>query len=149
MEVTEADATGAGVRAVAEMVEEARVAEMKAAVEKAAPAARVAMRRHPVASESKHCLNRQTAHQHAPLHCKSYVTQTGGTPLLRASTNTLVRSIRCSIATTKRSMDLGCMCSSVQRLGIRAGAFKQGTETDPAAEELVGGRSEWTPQVDE
>ena len=87
MGMTEADATGAGVRAVAEMVEQARAAEVKAAVEKAAAAAaRVAMAamRQPVASESKY------VHHNGPparsIACKRYVTQ--GRPFIVTSIDT-------------------------------------------------------------
>ena len=125
-------------RAVAEMVEEARAAEVKAAVEKAAAAARVAMAamRQPVACESKHCLNRQMAHQHVPLNCKSCVTQTGG-PLCCFHRYMVALHSMHYCPTTKRSTDLGCMRSSVRRLG----KGRCVVETDPAAEGLVGGRA--------
>ena len=84
MGVTEADATGAGVRAVVEMVEQARAAEVKAAVEKAAAAARVAMAamRQPVANESNVHHKRSTS----TFHCIAKgMSRKGGPPLLLPS----------------------------------------------------------------
>ena len=85
MGVTEADATGAGVRAVVEMVEQARAAEVKAAVEKAAAAARVAMAamRQPVASESKYVHHKRST---STCHCIAKgMSRKGGPPLLLSS----------------------------------------------------------------
>ena len=86
MGMTEADATGAGVRAVAEMVEEVRAAEVK--VEKAAAAARVAIAamRQPVASESKYVHHKRST---STFHCIAKGMSRKAVPLL------LLPSIHC------------------------------------------------------
>ena len=94
---TEADATGAGVRAVPEMVEEAR-----AAVEKAT-AARVAI----AAMRQQLPANRSTCTTNgppAPSIELQKVCHANRRPSIVASTETLLRSIQCMIATHNKTL---------------------------------------------
>ena len=70
MGVTVVDAMGAGVRAVAEMVEEARAAEVKAAVEKAARVVIAAMCQAGTSTcTTNHCIAKGMPCKRAALYC--------------------------------------------------------------------------------